>query len=122
MNIWIFYLILAIMYAFVYLFLRKVRQRQRHSLDSHCPFSDEDNPFNLWKMQEQLKCKKCGRTWVVIFKRFDYIFQKIIDKRAKHKTKHKDCDGEVIVSGIWYEYRDETPAEKKWKAYEKSWR
>jgi hypothetical protein len=120
MEIWLFYLFIAIMYAIVFLALR--RQAKQKSSDPKCPFSDKENPFNLWKMQEQLKCKKCGRTWIVVFKRFDYIFQKIIDKRAKHKAKKKDCDGEVIVSGIWYEYRDESPAEKKWKDYEKRWR
>ena len=116
-----FYFFLAIMYAIVFLALRRAKQK-RKALNHNCPFSDDTNPFKLWEMQEQLKCKKCGRTWVVAFKRFDYIFQKIIDKRAKHKAKKKDCDGEVIVSGIWYEYRNETPEEKKWKAYEKTWR
>ena len=87
-----------------------------------CPFSEEDSPFNLWKMKEQLKCKKCGKTWTVAFKRFDYMLQKITDKRAKHKMKDKDCDGEVEVSGIWYKYRDESPAEKKWREYERRFR
>lgn len=82
----------------------------------------EKDLFKLWEMKEQLKCNKCGKTWEIPFKRFDYVFQKITDIRAKHKAKHKNCDGEVEVSGIWYESRNETPEEKKWKDFEKKWR
>lgn len=119
MDNWIFYFLLAIGYAILYLIYRKAKQRR--SSDPNCPFSDEENPFKLWEMKEQLKCKKCGKVWEIAFKRFDYVFQKITDARAKHKAKRKNCDGEVEVSGIWYEYH-ESPQTKKWKEYEKRFR
>jgi hypothetical protein len=109
MDIWTLLFFFALAYAFLmYLNYRKRKQLKQEA----------DNPFKLWEMKEQLKCKKCGKTWEIPFKRFDYVFQKIADERAKHKAKRKNCDGEVEVSGIWYEYREETPAEKKWKKFE----
>lgn len=110
------YFIFAITFAILYLVYMKIKHRKKAK--SNCPYSDENNPFKLWEMKEQLKCIKCGKVWEVAFKRFDYICQKITDKRAKHKN----CDGEVEVSGIWYEYRDETLQEKKAKEREKRFR
>jgi hypothetical protein len=99
-------------------FFKRIRRQREYHL------KDEENPFKLWEMKEQLKCLKCGKTWTVPFKRFDYIFKKVTGEMAKHKSKKdkKECDGEVEVSGIWYEYRDETLEEKRWKEYEKKFK
>lgn len=69
-------------------------------------------------MKAKIHCKKCGFVKVVPFQRLDYVCMKVTDKRAKHKK----CNGDVEITGIWYEYKDETPSEKKWKEYEKRFR
>jgi len=72
------------------------------------------DPFKTWKMKTKIHCNKCGFEKVSDFQRFDYVCMKVSDKRAKHKK----CDGDVEITGIWYEY-NETPEEKKWKEYER---
>jgi hypothetical protein len=83
-----------------------------------------DDPFKLWEMKVQIHCKKCGFEKIIDSQRFDYVCMKITDKRQVHfqGSKHEKCDGDVEVTGMWYEYKDETPAEKKWKEYEKRFR